>query len=66
MKGSYYFMTRIYGILAFSIISILICSSGMCQIYFYLIYEYNIIYCTVSCWILGENGDRESVSNGGI
>jgi hypothetical protein len=29
------------------------------------IYEYNIMYCTVSCWTLGEHGDRERVSNGG-
>jgi hypothetical protein len=21
--------------------------------------EYNIMHCTVSCWILGEHGDRE-------
>jgi hypothetical protein len=27
-------------------------------------YEYNIIHCTVSYWILGEHGDREWVSNG--
>jgi hypothetical protein len=28
-------------------------------------YEYNIMYCAVSCWILGEHGDREWVSKGG-
>jgi hypothetical protein len=26
-------------------------------------YEYNIMHCTVSCWILGEHGGREWVSN---
>jgi hypothetical protein len=25
----------------------------------------NIMHCTVSCWTLGEHGDREQVSNGG-
>jgi hypothetical protein len=30
------------------------------------IYEYSIIFCTVSCWILGEYGDRERVSNVGL
>jgi hypothetical protein len=29
------------------------------------IYEYNIMQCTVSCWILGELCYREWVSNGG-
>jgi hypothetical protein len=29
------------------------------------VYEYNIMQCTVSCWTLGEHGDREWVSNGG-
>jgi hypothetical protein len=29
------------------------------------IYEYNTMYSTVSCWILGEHGNREWVSNGG-
>jgi hypothetical protein len=29
------------------------------------IYEYNIMHCNVSCWILGKHGDREQVSNGG-
>jgi hypothetical protein len=28
--------------------------------------EYNIMHCTVSCWILEEHGDREWVSNGGL
>jgi hypothetical protein len=28
-------------------------------------YEYNVIHCSVSCWILVEHGDREWVSNGG-
>jgi hypothetical protein len=28
-------------------------------------YEYNIMYCTISCWILGKHNDRERVSNGG-
>jgi hypothetical protein len=27
-------------------------------------YEYNIAERTVSCWILGEHGNRERVSNG--
>jgi hypothetical protein len=26
-------------------------------------YEYNIMYCTVNCWIWGEHVDRERVSN---
>jgi hypothetical protein len=30
------------------------------------IYEYNTMYCTASCWMLGEHDDREWVSNGGI
>jgi hypothetical protein len=25
----------------------------------------NIMYCTVSCWVLGEHGDREWISNRG-
>jgi hypothetical protein len=29
------------------------------------IYEYNIMHYTVFCWLLGEHGDRECVSNGG-
>jgi hypothetical protein len=28
------------------------------------IYEYNIIYSTKCCWILGEEGNWERVSNG--
>jgi hypothetical protein len=27
------------------------------------VYEYNIIYCTVNCWILEDSGDREWVNN---
>jgi hypothetical protein len=27
-------------------------------------YEYNVMYYTVSFWTLGEHGDRERVSNG--
>jgi hypothetical protein len=30
------------------------------------IYEYNIMDCTVSCWILGEHGDREWVVTEGL
>jgi hypothetical protein len=29
------------------------------------IHEYNIMYCTINCWLLGEHGDRGWVSNGG-
>jgi hypothetical protein len=29
------------------------------------VYKYNIMHHTVSCWILGEHGDREWVSNTG-
>jgi hypothetical protein len=29
------------------------------------IYEYNIVYCAVYYWILGEYGDTERVSNKG-
>jgi hypothetical protein len=29
------------------------------------VYEGNIMQCTVSCWMLGEHGERERVSNGG-
>jgi hypothetical protein len=28
--------------------------------------EYNMTYCAISCQILGEHGDRESVSDGGL
>jgi hypothetical protein len=30
------------------------------------IYEYNIMRCTVSCWLLKEHDDREWISNGGL
>jgi hypothetical protein len=25
--------------------------------------EYNIIYCAISCWMLGDYSDRERLSN---
>jgi hypothetical protein len=28
-------------------------------------YEYNIMHCIVRCWMLGEHGDRECISNRG-
>jgi hypothetical protein len=30
------------------------------------VYEDNITECTVSCWIIGEQGYRERVNNGGL
>jgi hypothetical protein len=30
------------------------------------IYEYNIVYCIVICWVLGKYNDREWVSNGEV
>jgi hypothetical protein len=27
------------------------------------LYDYNIMHCTVSCWMLGEHGDGEWGSN---
>jgi hypothetical protein len=32
------------------------------QLSIYL-YEYNIMYCTVSCWTSREHGHRENASN---
>jgi hypothetical protein len=29
------------------------------------IHEYNIMHCAVSCWMLGEHGEREWESDGG-